>query len=80
MRRRHVGHLVAATVCVTVLAVALGMLAPVLTTLLVLVFMPLASIVLMRDRHRGSLPAGGTTPRVAEAMVPSRSRDFRCAS
>lgn len=58
MWRRRIGHVVAVSVWVVVLAVALGMLAPVLTTLLVLVFLPFAAVVVKHDRDRGPMRPG----------------------
>jgi hypothetical protein len=58
MWRRRVGHVVAVSLWVVVLAVALGMLAPVLTTLLVLVFLPFAAVVVLHDRDRGPTRPG----------------------
>lgn len=58
MWRRRIGHVVAVSVWVVVLAVALGMLAPVLTTLLVLVFLPFAAVAVKHDRDRGPMRPG----------------------
>lgn len=57
MTRRRARHLMAASLWVAVLAMALWMLAPVLTALLI-VFYPFAIVVLVRTPNRGRTPAG----------------------
>jgi hypothetical protein len=52
MTRRRARHLVAASLWVAVLALALWMLAPVLTALLIVVFYPFAIVVMMRKPNR----------------------------